>query len=115
MHAVKRLVLLYIIVLSASSSKALVSIDHSFSHLDFHKFWHSMTSSHVITEVKQQWARLVLRWVTVWMYSLMNLFLSLNSYKIWYTACASDFVARLADQNKFHKILVLRCIFTISK
>ena len=52
MHAVKRLVLLYIIVLSASSSKAVVSIDHSFSHLEFHKFWHSMTSSHVIVGAK---------------------------------------------------------------
>ena len=31
---------------------------------DFHELWRSMTSTRLITEVKQQWATLVLGWVT---------------------------------------------------
>ena len=36
---------------------------HSFLFLDFHKLWCSMSIC-LITEVKQQWAALVLGWVT---------------------------------------------------
>ena len=33
---------------------------------DFHQLWHSVMSICLLTEVKRQWAMLVLGWVTVW-------------------------------------------------
>ena len=45
--------------LSNSSSKAHTSRDHF-----FHEWWCSMSRICLLTEVKQQWAMLVLGWVT---------------------------------------------------
>ena len=58
--------------LSASCSKAHASRDHFFSFFlfrfflspDFNELWHSVMSTCLITEVKQQWAAIVLGWVT---------------------------------------------------
>ena len=54
-----------LISLNASCSEALASSVHFilflFFSLDFHKKWHSLMSTRLITEVKQQWATLVLR------------------------------------------------------
>ena len=38
--------------------------DHLFLSLDFHELWQSVMSASLFTEVKQQWATLVLGWVT---------------------------------------------------
>ena len=51
--------------LSASSNKAFTFRDSFFLSTDFHELWHSMMSACLFTEVKQQWAALVLGWVTV--------------------------------------------------
>ena len=57
--------------LSASSSKAHASREHFlnffcfFLSLCLHELWHRVMSTHLITEVKQQWAMLVLGWVTI--------------------------------------------------
>ena len=61
-------------ILGASSSTVCTSRDHFlfcffwlfffFLSPDFHELWHSMTSTCLITEVKQQWATLVVEWVT---------------------------------------------------
>ena len=46
------------------SSEACASF-FIFLLLDFHELWQSMTSTCLITDVKQQWATLVLEWVIV--------------------------------------------------
>ena len=44
----------------------LLEITHIFfASPDFHEFWRSVMSTHLITEVKHQWALLVLGWVTI--------------------------------------------------
>ena len=55
--------------LSASSSEAHASRNHFFfvSYFwspDFHELRHSVMSACLLTEVKHQWAMLVLGWVT---------------------------------------------------
>ena len=65
--------MLFIVFLSANSSKARASRDHFFFvlflfvflflSLDFHELWHSMMSTSFLTEDKQQWAMCVLGWV----------------------------------------------------
>ena len=50
--------------LITSSSKARISRDHIFLSPDFHELWHSVMSTCLITEVKQEWTTLVLGWVT---------------------------------------------------
>ena len=49
-----------------SSSEAHNSRNHFFIFLslDFHELWHSVMNMCLFTEVKQQWATLVLGWVT---------------------------------------------------
>ena len=56
--------LLDIYLLSASSSEAHTSRNHLFLSRDFHELWHSLMSICLFTEVKWQWATLVLGWVT---------------------------------------------------
>ena len=51
--------------LSVSPGKAHVSRDFFFLFPDFYELWCSMMSSCLISEVKQQWAALVLGWVTI--------------------------------------------------
>ena len=47
-------------------SERLALLDFFFPFLSpvFHELWHSMMSTCLITEVRQQWATLVLGWVT---------------------------------------------------
>ena len=52
------------IYLSASSREACASRNHFFLSLDFHELWFRVMSICLFTEVKQQWASLVLGWVT---------------------------------------------------
>ena len=42
-----------------------ITFSSSFLSPDFRELWHTVINTHLITEVKQQWARLVLGWVTV--------------------------------------------------
>ena len=55
--------------LSVSSSEACASRDHSFRGFflspDFHELWRSVISICLLTEVKRQWATLVVVWVTI--------------------------------------------------
>ena len=51
--------------LSASSGEARTSRDDFFSSLDFHELWYSVMTICLFTEAMQQWATLVLGWVTV--------------------------------------------------
>ena len=50
--------------LSASFSEGRTSRDHFFLSPDFHGLWHTVMGICLLTEVKRQWATLVLRWVT---------------------------------------------------
>ena len=50
--------------LSVSSGEARHSRDHFFLSPDFHELWPSMMSISLFTEVKQQWAMIVMGWVT---------------------------------------------------
>ena len=51
-------------VLSVSSSEAHASRDHFFLSPDFHELRRSLMSICLFIKVKQQWATLVLGWVT---------------------------------------------------
>ena len=53
------------ILLSVSLNRACASRNHFFLSPDFHELWCSVMSICLLTEVKQQWATLVLGWVTV--------------------------------------------------
>ena len=69
------------IFLSMSSSEARTSRDFFsfFLSPDFHELWHSVMTTSLITEVKQQWAALVLQLtcLSVLLVSMMALRLSL--------------------------------------
>ena len=73
----------YVSFLIASSSEARASRDYFFFlfflSLDFHELWCSVMSICLFTEVKQQWATLVLGWVTTSVHysCLMALWLAL--------------------------------------
>ena len=54
----------YKVFLSVNSKEDGDSRDHFFLSPDFHELWHSMMSICLFTEVKRQWATLVLEWVT---------------------------------------------------
>ena len=66
------------LLLSVPSSKARTSRDHFFQIYiyffilcvspDFHELWRSVMNTHLFTEVKQQWATLLLGWVNVSLY-----------------------------------------------
>ena len=55
----------FCLFLSVSLDRALASTDHFFLSPDFHQLWRSVMSICLLTEVKRQWAILVLGWVTV--------------------------------------------------
>ena len=58
----------YIMLFTMCSSKARASRNHFYSFIflstDFHELWCSVVSICLFTEVKRQWATLVLGWVT---------------------------------------------------
>ena len=59
-----------------SSSEALTSRNHIFSFFlspDFYELRRSVNSICLFTEVKQQWATLVLRWVTIELWDVSEL------------------------------------------
>ena len=51
----------------AKRTHVLLAFFHTYVLLasDFHELWHRVRSISLLTEVKQQWAMLVLGWVTV--------------------------------------------------
>ena len=55
-----------------------------------------MMTRHLITEVKQQWAMLVLGWVTIRILGqpvdVSDVFVTQDFHKFWYTARGSDFL-----------------------